>query len=139
VFITVTSDKSALGIDGQMFYKNKRCKCTEETAKKVHEHGRDFIIEIGDEKTTNKEYFGEDKPLRKVTETAEIEVKEVEEDVEMSLDEIFEGHWSKQVKKAKEHLKTEEEIEKALQYAIENDVTDGVISKIEDMLNGDNE
>lgn len=107
--------------------------------KELVDAGYEFVIKEDGEEIPAEEYFAKQE---KVEVKSEIEV--VEEDTEKETEDIgeqevldykslFEGHWTKQVSNVKEY-DNKEQVKSILRYAKDNEVTDGVIKRIEEYL-----
>ena len=138
--------------------KNKASHVTNEVKlKKLVDRGYEILILKDNEWIDAKEYYKEDEveEKEKVVETNDIEVveeeikedeevneieNEVEDTYELEFEEVdysnlFEGHWKTQVQNVKEYSNDYKEVSNILEYAKESeDVTDGVITRVEDYL-----
>lgn len=85
----------------------------EEVKLKVKE-GYEILVRSEGEWVKGKEYF---------------KIEETDND-EIDFNNIFDGHWKKQVERVKQ-LNDLEVVKESLEYAKENDITDGVIVRIE--------
>ena len=82
----------------------------------------------------NGEYIMPDEYYDQEDETEEV-VEEVDEDNNsIPYDELFTGHWATQAKNVEEYTDDPETVEEILEYARENNISDGTINKIEDYL-----
>lgn len=97
---------------------------------------RNIALEIFTDKwITGKEYFAnQEKTEDKVDEQEEkvVDAKENSDD-SIPYEEIFSGHWTKQVQKVEEYDNSET-VSQLLEYAESNDVSDGVIKRIKEHL-----
>lgn len=128
--IKVIDSKPAPSIARTVCYNNQGYDISDENAikKAVYDYGREIVIEVDGNWIDAKDYFEDE--LRSVTQTAEIE--NVEES--NKFEEVFSGHWMKQVSNAKEEFDTPEELEEALEYARKNNISTGVINRLEEHL-----
>ena len=127
MLVKIKDDKPSPLIGSVIAYKNKPTKVNDiDALKTCVENGRKLVIRDGDTWVEGKEYFNE---MKKATVKADIEVKEESNNYE----DIFEGHWTKQVKKVKKY-DSPEEVKSILEYAKENDVSDGVLGRVEEYL-----
>lgn len=106
-------------------------KLSENYTHKLKEYinrGYEFSIRVNGEWVDAEDYlFGDN--LDSVEETSEITVTD-----DNPYEELFEGHWRTQVSNVKDYTDNVKELESILEYAKNNDVTDGVINRIEDYI-----
>lgn len=127
MLIKVKDGKASPCIGGTIVYNQKPTHIDEEYKEEVErkvEEGRKIFIKKDDGWVDAQNYFEND--LKKTTVTADIKNAEDYED-------LFEGHWKKQVKRVKDNYSDPNILEDILEYAEEN-ASEAVISRIEDYL-----
>lgn len=127
--VRLEDKKGAIFVSGTLVYPNMEVKIkdiekSEEILKReIFERNRKIMIKDNGEWINGEKYF-------RATVEADITVGE-----EIDYEDIFDRHWKKQVQKIQEYEDLDT-LEKILGYAKENGISDGVITRIEDYIEG---
>ena len=134
--IKVMDGQGVPEIGGKMCYL-KESKTVENAENDIKHYMQYRNIKIKDDGgwVDAEDYFSDDEQ-KSTTVTAEIEVEDDSDENnsdEGDYNELFEGHWKKQVANVKEYDDIQK-VEEILDYALNNDVSDAVIERVEDYL-----
>lgn len=129
------SDGASPLVGNQILYKNKEIKLDSQFKDNLKDVAKDREILIRNKnKWVNVNKHFDDK--KSTTVKADIKVKDEnskeEADVADDFSSIFEGHWKTQVKNAKEVIETEEDFDRVVNYAEDNDVSNTVLKKVKE-------
>lgn len=126
MLIKIVDEKPSPLIDGVIAYNGKPTKVNDaEAVKEYVDAGRELLVKDRDIWVKGKKYFEE---VKSTTVSADINV---EDD---GYSKLFDGHWKKQVQKVKRYTEKPEEVEDILEYAKDNEVSDGVLDRVKDYL-----